>query len=61
MLELKLRTSGADNSLKTLIIVQIFNKEYFFSNFAMDVFLMYRSLWDIHIFSYNWKWWRHFH
>ena len=30
MLELKLRTSGADNSLKTLIIVQIFNKEDFF-------------------------------
>ena len=30
MLELKLRTSGADNNLKTLIIVQIFNKEDFF-------------------------------
>ena len=30
MSELKLRTSGADNSLKTLIIVQIFNKEDFF-------------------------------
>ena len=57
---LPLRTnSRADDNLKTLIIVQIFNKEDFFL-----VFLWMYSLciivFETSTFFHNRKWWRHF-
>ena len=37
-----------------------FQQISFLATFAMDMFLIRCSLWDIHIFSNHRKWWRYF-
>ena len=36
-----------------------FQQRRFFSNFVLNVFIIVLSLWDIHCFLYNRKWWRY--